>query len=70
MGKKKIKRNVPRAIVHIKSTFNNTLITVTDMTGNTLCWASSGTIGYKGSKKSTPFAAQKAAESVGNIAKK
>ena len=70
MAKKKLKRNVPRAIIHIKSTFNNTVITVTDMTGDTLCWASAGTIGYKGSKKSTPFAAQKAAEAVGKEAVK
>ncbi len=70
MAKKKIKRNVPRAIAHIKSTFNNTVITITDMTGDTLCWASAGTIGYKGSRKSTPFAAQKAAEAVAKDALK
>jgi small subunit ribosomal protein S11 len=62
--KKKIRRNVAKAIVHIKATFNNTLITITDRQGNVLCWDSSGTIGYKGSRKSTPFAAQRAAESV------
>ena len=70
MAKKKPKRNVPRAIAHIKSTFNNTVITITDMTGDTLCWASAGTIGYKGSRKSTPFAAQKAVEAVAKEALK
>ena len=62
--KKKIKRNVVKAVAHIKATFNNTIITITDKQGNVLCWDSSGTIGYKGSRKSTPFAAQRAAESV------
>lgn len=68
--KKKIRRTVTRGIAHIKSTFNNTVITITDVDGDTLCWASSGTIGYKGSRKSTPFAAQKAAELVAEKAKK
>jgi small subunit ribosomal protein S11 len=61
-AKKKLKRNVAKAIVHVQSTFNNTIVTVTDTNGDTLCWGSAGTIGYSGSKKSTPFAAQRAAE--------
>ncbi len=60
--KKKHKKQVQIGIVHIQSTFNNTLITITDMTGNTLSWSSSGSKGFKGSRKSTPFAAQLAAE--------
>ena len=60
--KKKIKRNVPKAIVHVKASFNNTIVMVTDPNGDALCWASAGTIGFKGSRKSTPFAAQRAAE--------
>jgi len=60
--KKKIKKNVTKAIAHIKASFNNTIITITDTNGDALCWDSAGTIGYKGSRKSTPFAAQKAAE--------
>ncbi len=61
-GKKKEKKNVPEGIVHIQSTFNNTIITITDLSGNVVAWASSGTQGFKGSRKSTPFAAQVAAE--------
>ena len=68
--KKKIKRNVPRAVVHIQASFNNTIISVTDPNGEVLCWDSAGTIGYKGSRKSTPFAAQKAAERVADKASK
>ncbi|MFQ5843679.1 MAG: 30S ribosomal protein S11 [Planctomycetota bacterium] len=60
--RRKIKRNVPRAIVYVKASFNNTIITIVDPNGETLCWASAGTIGFKGSRKSTPFAAQRAAE--------
>ncbi len=60
-AKKKEKRIVPHGIVHIKSTFNNTIVTVTDLEGNTLVWASGGTLGFKGSRKGTPFAAQQAA---------
>jgi small subunit ribosomal protein S11 len=63
------RKNVPTGQVHIHSAFNNTIITVTDLFGNTLCWASSGTAGFKGSRKSTPFAAQLAAQSVGNTAR-
>ena len=62
--KRKTRRNVSRAVVHIKATFNNTTVTITDPNGDALCWASSGTVGFKGSRKSTPFAAQRAAETV------
>lgn len=67
---KKIRRNVVKAVVYIKATFNNTIITFTDSAGEVLCWDSAGTIGFKGSRKSTPFAATKAAESVAEKAKK
>ena len=60
--KRKVKRNIEKAQAHIKSTFNNTIITITDMDGNVLSWASPGKVGYEGSRKSTPFAAQIAAE--------
>ncbi len=60
--KKKIKKNIYSGVVHIQSTFNNTIITVTDQTGNAISWSSSGAHGFKGSRKSTPFAAQVAAE--------
>ncbi|MHC4954757.1 MAG: 30S ribosomal protein S11 [Planctomycetota bacterium] len=60
--KKKVKRNVPKAVAHIQASFNNTIITVTDPNGDVICWGSAGTIGFKGSRKSTPFAAQRAAE--------
>ncbi len=66
--KRKVKKNVPNGVIHIKSTFNNTVVTATDVEGNTVCWASSGTLGIKGSKKSTPYAASKAAEMAGNKA--
>ena len=62
--KKKERKNIVRANVHIKSTFNNIIITVTDLDGNVVVWESAGGIGFKGSRKSTPFAAQRAAESV------
>ena len=68
--KKRIRKNVVKGIAHIKATFNNTLITITDTTGATLCWDSAGSIGYKGSRKSTPFAAQRAGERVADKAKK
>jgi small subunit ribosomal protein S11 len=61
-GKKKVKKNVQTGVAHIQSTFNNTIITITDPTGNALSWASAGQQGFKGSRKSTPFAAQMAAE--------
>jgi len=60
--KKKIKKVDVAGIAHIKSTFNNTMITITDMNGNVISWASPGTMGFKGSRKSTPFAAQQAAD--------
>lgn len=60
--KKKVKKNVSHGVVHIRATFNNTIITITDRTGNVLSWASAGAAGFKGSRKSTPFAAQQAAE--------
>ena len=61
--KKKVKRVVGSGIAHIQSTFNNTIVTITDLTGNVIAWASSGMSGFKGSRKGTPFAAQMAAES-------
>ena len=69
-AKKKVRRNVTRAIAHIKATFNNTLVTITDMNGETLSWASAGTVGFKGARKSTPFAAGRAAENAAQQAKK
>ena len=60
---------VPNVVAHIQSTFNNTIVTITDPNGNTLSWASAGSLGIKGSKKSTPFAAQTAAEAAANKAK-
>lgn len=60
--RRKVRRNVTSGIVYIKATFNNTMVTVTDSKGDTLCWASSGTSGFKGSRKSTPFAGQMAAQ--------
>jgi small subunit ribosomal protein S11 len=69
-GKRKIRRTVPRAIAHINATFNNTIITITDMDGQVLCWSSAGHAGFKGARKSTPFAAQRAAEQVAGTAKK
>ena len=66
--KRKVKKNVPHGSVHIHTTFNNTVITITDSEGNTISWASAGTMGIKGSKKSTPFAAGMAAEKAGKAA--
>ncbi|HIJ55346.1 MAG TPA: 30S ribosomal protein S11 [Deltaproteobacteria bacterium] len=60
--KKKEKKNIPNGVVHIQSTFNNTIVTITDSAGNVVAWSSSGVQGFKGSRKSTPFAAQLAAE--------
>ena len=68
--KKRARGSVPRGVVHIHATFNNTIITITDPGGATLCWKSAGSVGYKGSRKSTPYAAQKAAEAVGDMAKR
>ena len=67
-SKKKVKKNIPLGVAHINSTFNNTIITITDTTGNTVSWSSSGNKGFKGSRKSTPFAAQLAAEEAGKKA--
>jgi small subunit ribosomal protein S11 len=61
-GKKKVKRNVPKGIAFVAASFNNTIITIADPNCDTLCWDSAGTMGFKGSRKSTPFAAQRAAE--------
>ncbi|MBI5558300.1 MAG: 30S ribosomal protein S11 [Deltaproteobacteria bacterium] len=66
--KRKEKKNVPEGIVHIKSTFNNTLISITDRMGNVISWCSSGVLGFKGSRKSTPFAAQNAVETAAKVA--
>lgn len=55
------KKNIPHAVAHIQATFNNTIVTITDPSGNTICWSSAGRIGYKGSRKGTPYAAQLAA---------
>ena len=60
--KKKVKKNISNGIVHIQATFNNTIVTITDQTGNVVAWSSSGVQGFKGSRKSTPFASQRAAE--------
>jgi small subunit ribosomal protein S11 len=62
LKKKKVKRNVPVGVAHVKASFNNTLITITDVNGDVVAWSSSGSKGFKGSRKSTPFAAQVAAE--------
>jgi small subunit ribosomal protein S11 len=66
--RKKVKKNVTEAIAHVHASFNNTIITITDRQGNALSWATSGSSGFKGSRKSTPFAAQVAAERAGKVA--
>lgn len=66
--KRRERKNVDYGIAHIKSTFNNTIITITDREGNSISWASAGTVGFKGSRKSTPFAAQQAAEAAARAA--
>jgi small subunit ribosomal protein S11 len=66
--RKKVKKNVAEGVVHVHASFNNTIITITDRQGNALAWATSGGQGLKGSRKSTPFAAQVAAESAGRVA--
>src|SRR5437763_5165810 len=68
--KRKTRRNVSRGVAHIQATFNNTIITITDTNGDSLCSASAGTVGFKGSRKSTPFAAQRAAETCAEKASK
>ena len=67
--KKKLKKNIPVGIAHVNATFNNTIVTITDIKGNTIAWSSAGAEGFKGSRKSTPFAAQLAAENAGKKAK-
>ena len=66
--RKKVKKNVAEGIAHIHASFNNTIVTITDRQGNTLAWATTGSSGFKGSRKSTPFAAQVAAEKAGRVA--
>lgn len=69
-GRKKVRRSATVGVAHIKATFNNTVITITDTKGETLCWASAGTCGFKGSRKSTPFAGQMSAQQVAEKAVK
>jgi small subunit ribosomal protein S11 len=68
--KRKLRRNLARGVAHVKATFNNTIVTITDPSGETLCWQSAGTIGFKGTRKSTPFAAQRAGEAAANAARR
>src|ERR1051325_1306062 len=68
--KKRIRKGVTRGVAHVKATFNNTVVTITDTNGETLAWASAGTVGFKGARKSTPFAAGRAAEHAAQQAKK
>ncbi|MCY1692626.1 30S ribosomal protein S11 [Exiguobacterium sp. SL14] len=67
-SKRKVKKNIESGIVHIRSTFNNTIVTITDVQGNAISWATAGNMGFKGSRKSTPFAAQMASETVAKTA--
>ena len=67
-GRRKVKKNIPVGQAHIKTSFNNTIISITDQEGNVLAWASAGNVGFKGSRKSTPYAAQMAAEDAGRKA--
>jgi small subunit ribosomal protein S11 len=67
---KKVRKNVVRGIAHVKASFNNTIVTISDTNGETLCWDSAGTMGFKGARKSTPFAATRAGESAGQKARK
>lgn len=67
--KKRVSKNIEKGQVHIKSSFNNTLVTFSDLDGNVIAWASSGKLGFKGSKKSTPFAAQQCVEDAAKVAK-
>ncbi|WP_404450885.1 30S ribosomal protein S11 [Virgibacillus necropolis] len=66
--KRRVKKNIDTGIAHIRSTFNNTIVTITDVQGNSIGWSSAGALGFKGSRKSTPFAAQMAAETAANTA--
>ncbi len=67
-GKRRVKKNIERGAAHIRSTFNNTLVTISDVNGNAISWASAGEMGFKGSRKSTPYAAQMAAEKAAKAA--
>ncbi|MDR1365910.1 MAG: 30S ribosomal protein S11 [Holosporales bacterium] len=67
--RKKDRKNIVAAVAHVQASFNNTMITITDMRGDTVAWSSAGNAGFKGARKSTPYAAQLAAEKVGNLAK-
>ena len=66
--KRKVRKNIPSGVAHIHSTFNNTIVTITDVNGNAVAWSSAGALGFKGSKKSTPFAAQMASEAAAKAA--
>ena len=66
--KRRVRKNVARGVAHIHSTFNNTIVTITDEAGDAIAWSSAGALGYKGSRKSTPFAAQQAGEAAGKAA--
>ena len=66
--KRRVKKNIPLGVAHIHSTFNNTIVTLTDESGNAIAWSSAGALGFKGSRKSTPYAAQMAAEAAGKAA--
>ncbi|AAO44626.1 30S ribosomal protein S11 [Tropheryma whipplei] len=67
-SRKKARKNIPAGLAHIKSTFNNTIVTITDLSGNVIGWSSSGAVGFKGSRKSTPYAAQMAADAAARSA--
>ncbi len=66
--KRRVKKNIAKGVAHIHSTFNNTIVTITDEQGNVISWSSAGALGYKGSRKSTPFAAQQASEAAAKVA--
>lgn len=68
VSKRRTKKNIPVGVVHIHSTFNNTIVTITDLAGNAISWSSAGALGFKGSRKSTPFAAQMASEAAAKAA--
>ena len=67
-GRRKVKKNIPAGVAHIQATFNNTIVTITDLAGNAVAWSSAGVLRFKGSRKSTPFAAQLAAEQAARAA--
>jgi len=69
-ARRRVRRTVALGVAHIKASFNNTVVTISDLNGDAICWASAGTIGFKGSRKSTPFAAQRAAENAAQQAQK